>query len=175
MPPSPQYSQVTYPLALDYFFEASDGQTDENRVHAAYINKVQDALSAIQTRAQHTPSGAITEGTVMYVATLRHEFRGKKTGVGSTLHEVEIPLDPAVIREYFSNDPFHARYALFVSAVGYQPQRRGGQITRNYHRVVSSVRIERRNNQQVKVGCLKTNTDWARGDVLEVTLTLVRR
>lgn len=171
-PPDPS---STFPSALDQFREVTNGETSESIVHADYINKVQNALRNIQAHIQYTPKAPTApSGVLLYTTSVTHKVLGSSTGAGKRQIEVPVNLDSTVVRSYFGNDPFAARYGALASGLLYKLVQSGGTTTRRYSSLYTAVRVDAGATLQAWISCFHDTGDYEIGDILEVTLTLIR-
>lgn len=160
------YEKIIYPKNVDFFREVSNGFNPENRVNAELVNKLQRALSAVQTSTKYTAKSNCATGLTIYTEAVTKRF---KKGDGKAV-DIDVTIPKDIADKYFDSAPFNRRWAVFASAIGYKKDRSGY----TYFRLLCAVgNAFNENSNSCRVGVIK-ESGWDKGDILEVTVAIVR-
>jgi hypothetical protein len=163
------YEVTTFPSSLDNFLEVQDGQSPANLVRAQHLNKVNNALLAIERETQYTALTASATGSLLYVAQTQIRLASTLPEPGLTL-SIPFTVDSGVANAYFEGNPFDRRWGVMCSAIGYKV----AAGTRTYHYTRCGVNCPQElGSLTCYVNVLK-RFRWTAGEYVEATLTVIR-
>lgn len=165
----PHYDNLVYPTNIDSFLQMSNGNGPDNIVDARLINKVQNALTLIESHTQYTCDTPTTTGYYMVMASQQYVIPADLPLPGQ-LQSVNISVAPYFAANFFSNNPFSRNNAVFVTGVGYHIT--GG--VRNYFQTRAAANVVQENGNLTLVVNVIKNSRWLQNDVVEAHLMLVR-
>lgn len=162
-------NSTSFPSALDVFPEAGDGQTPGNLVRAYHLNRVNNALIAVERETQYTAQTAGATGQTIYVIQTSLRLASSLPEPGLNL-SIPFTVDAAVANQWFGGNPFDRSYGLISSAKGYRIS--GGIKDFIYTRTAVNCQQER-GSLTCYVNVLKQDR-WRRNDYCDAELMIIR-
>jgi hypothetical protein len=168
------YDSTIYPHALDFFREVSDGNNPENKVTADLVNKVQNAILAVENHTQYTVTCPNPTGCAVLARYFSVTLASDQPSPGLN-YPIALGFSPIQIAAFCpidgsSRNPFSRQYCVFSFAQAYKIV--GG--VRSYFQVHSAVNVGAElNNAIMTVDVIKTSR-WRAGDTIDVCVLLAR-
>lgn len=163
------YEAIVYPNNTDFFQEVSDGTSPQNLILAKYINKLHNAVRAVEEVTQYSAYTPTATGSFAWIATRTHTMRSDLDDPGLRL-TLDMTVDAAVAAQHFGGSPFSRQNAIFVSSVAWRIS--GG--VRTYFRTRQAINVGREfNNTTCTINIIKPEK-WRRGHVVEIQLMIVK-
>src|SRR6266566_8706609 len=148
MPLPNSYDIISYPNNIDSFRLVSNGNVPDSIIDARLINKVSNALMAIEKHTQYTCDTPTATGYYMLVGQKQVQLQADLPDPG-LLTSVSVTVFSQPANAFFGGSPFNRNNFIFVTGVGYGIV--GGN--RNYYPCRAAV------NTGAELGNLTLNVD----------------
>ena len=169
MPLPPHYDSLVYPNNIDFFFGVSNGNSPDNIVDARLINKVQNAIVAMESHVRYSTDTPTTTGTYLLLDSRSVQLHSDLADPG-LLYSFTFSVDATLAAQKFGNNPFNRSNAIFVSGAGYKVV----GSARSYYSCRSAVNVHQENsNYTLTINVIK-DTKWKAGDFVEVNVMIAR-
>lgn len=165
----PHYSNIVYPNNIDFFLEVSNGNNPANIIDAGLVNKISNALRAVEQHTQYTCDTPTATGNYVLLDQKTVQLTSDLADPGLLLG-ITFAVNSTLAAQNFSNNPFSRNNAIFVNGVGYKII----SGVRSYYPTRAAVNIRQENgNLTLTINCIKT-TKWRAGDVCEANVMIAR-
>src|SRR5579872_4675640 len=118
MPLSNNYDRIFYPNNVDAFHVVANGNTPDSIVDARLVNKISNALMAIESHMQYSTDTPTSTGYFLLFTNGSVPIPADLPDPGLRL-AVTFSLPPSVTQTSFNDNPFSRNNAIFVSGTGY--------------------------------------------------------
>jgi hypothetical protein len=163
------YDNIVYPSNIDFFKEVANGNSPDNIVDARLVNKVQNAIMAMEGHMQFSCDTPTTTGNYMMLENKAVQLSSDLADPGLLLVQT-FPVNSFLATQQFGGNPFNRANGIFVTGVGYKIV----SGIRSYYQTRAAVNIQQENgNYTLTVNVFKT-TKWRAGDFCEITVKIVR-
>lgn len=170
MPIPPHYDPLVYPANIDFFWQVANGNAPDNIVDARLINKVQNAITAMESHVRYSTDTPTTTGNYLLVDSRSTQLQSDLADPG-LLYSFTFSVNAIVASQQFGGNPFNRTNAIFVNGVGYKIV----NGARSYYTCRSAVNVHQENgNYTLTINVIK-DTKWKAGDFVEVNLMIARQ
>ncbi len=162
-------SLTRYPGGIDTFPEVVNGQGPDSLITADLINKVQQAVVALEGETQYNAITGNASGSLLWYVRKYHRVQEDASDPNSRL-VVRISLDRSIAQQFFGGNPFSASYGImaYANAWGQRDGRRVHFVCR------AGVNTLAGDNSLTLAVVLHKYNAWKAGDQVEITLVMAR-
>jgi hypothetical protein len=169
MPIPPHYDSLVYPSNIDFFWQVNNGNAPDNIVDARLVNKIQNALMAMESHVRYSTDTPTSTGNYLLLESRATQLQSDLADPG-LLYSFTFPVNSTIASQQFAGNPFNRSNAILVNGVGYKIV----NGARSYYSCRSAVNVHQENgNYTLTVNVIK-DAKWRAGDYVEVNLMVAR-